>query len=181
MGANLRATGEVIFAGSGLSRFGFIESASDIARLLLDRAVDALKKSRFDAEVTDSIEQRIWEKLIINAGINALTAIHDLANGRLLDDPAITATMQAATAEAENVARALGVILADDSFTKTVAVCQATAANVSSMLQDIRRHRRTEIDAINGAIVRLGEKMGVDVPVNRRLTEQVKTIERSYL
>lgn len=181
LGAHLRAPGEVVFAGSGLSRFGFIGSTNHVADQLLDRAVTALRLSGFDAEVTESIEQRIWEKLLINVGINALTAIHDLANGRLLENPALVSTMRAATAEAEEVAKGHGIVLTGDSLARTIAVCHATAANISSMLQDVRRRKPTEIEAINGAIVRLAEVLGIEAPVNRSLTAQVKRLEQGYL
>ncbi|MEJ2690333.1 MAG: 2-dehydropantoate 2-reductase [Deltaproteobacteria bacterium] len=181
LGAHLRAVGEVVFAGSGLSRFGFPGSAGDMAKQLLNRVVIVFKQSGFDAEVTDAIEQRIWEKLMINVGINALTAIHELTNGQLLEDPALTTTMRAAITEAEDVAKARGIALAGDSFAGTAAVCRATSTNISSMLQDVRHHKRTEIDAINGAIVRLAEELGIEAPANRSLTEQVKKLEQRYL
>jgi 2-dehydropantoate 2-reductase len=63
---------------------------------------------------------------------------------------------------------------------KVEAVCEATAANISSMLQDVFKKKRTEIDFINGVIVRQGQELGIATPVNSLLTDLVKTIEASY-
>ena len=134
----------------------------------------------FDSEVTTHIEVCIWEKLLINVGINALTAIHDCANGDLLNDASRRDTLQAAVREAASVAKARGIRLDSDPVEKTIAVCKATGANFSSMLQDVRRRKPTEIDAINGAIVGFARQLGINVPVNSALTEQIKKIEQSY-
>jgi len=180
LGANLRKSGEVVFAGSGKSRFGFLKDSTEKQRRLLRKAVLALNECGFEAEVAENIEAYIWEKLLINVGINALTAIHDCRNGELLTNKNWRNTLQAAVLEAAAVAKAKGILLPADPVDKTLAVCNATAANFSSMLQDVRRHRPTEIDAINGAIVRVAEKLSLKVPVNIALTEQVKEIERSF-
>jgi len=170
----------VVFAGSGKSRFGFLKNGDEIQRRLLQSAALALNLCGFGAEVAENIEAYIWEKLLINVGINALTAIHDCRNGDLLTVGNRRNTMQAAVLEAAAVAKAKGILLPADPVGKTFAVCKATAANLSSMLQDVRRHRTTEIDAINGAIVRLAKEFSIRVPVNFSLTEQVKKIERSF-
>ena len=180
MGANLRSACEVVHAGSGKSRFGFLQHCPARQQLLLRRAVAALNDCGFDSEVSRNIEARIWEKLLINVGINALTAIHECRNGDLLNDANRRNTLRAAVLEAAAVAEAKGIKLPRDPVEHTIAVCKATAANLSSMLQDVRRRRRTEIDAINGAIVGLGRELSIKVPVNALLTEQVKKIERTY-
>jgi len=82
--------------------------------------------------------------------------------------------------EAEQVARAKGITVSGDPFMATVEVCRKTAANISSMLQDVRRQRRTEIDAINGAIVREGRALGLESPENLRLVQQIKDMEAGY-
>jgi len=87
--------------------------------------------------------------------------------------------MQAAVEEAKAVARARGVeIPCADVMEKVRQVCVATGENISSMLQDIRAGKRTEIDYINGAVARLGKETGVPTPINSALTVQVKAIEK---
>ena len=130
--------------------------------------------------VTADILHRLWAKLFINVGINALTAIHGCLNGDLLTIPGVAERMQTAVDEAEQVARASGIAVNGDPFTATVEVCRRTAANISSMLQDVRRRRRTEIDAINGTVVRVGQTLGLETPENLRLVQQIRAIEAEY-
>jgi 2-dehydropantoate 2-reductase len=182
LGANLKREGEVVFAGSGISRFGFLhwESPALKQKHLLQRAVAVFNRCGLQAEFSEEIERHIWGKLLINAGINALTAIHDCPNGDLLLNENRMRTMHEAINEAAGVARRKGVQIEGDPMSEAVKVCRATAANISSMLQDVRRRRPTEIDAINGAIVRLAEHFKIPAPVNTMLTGKVKEIERSY-
>ena len=71
-------------------------------------------------------------------------------------------------------------LIYDDPLAKVEAVCEATSENMSSMLQDVLRKKRTEIDFINGVIVRQGQELGIPVPANLMLVDLVKTIETSY-
>jgi 2-dehydropantoate 2-reductase len=115
---------------------------------------------------------------LINVGINPLTALTGLRNGELLEHPEIKAVMKRAVEEAMTVALDLGVETGlDDPVERVYAVAEATAANRSSMLQDVERGRRTEIDALNGAIVELGRRVGVETPVNETLVAAVKGLE----
>jgi len=89
--------------------------------------------------------------------------------------------MRQAVSEGARVAKRKRIKLAyDDPLAKVEAVCEATASNVSSMLQDVLAKRRTEIEYINGFIVRQGQELGIPVPVNTVLLDLVKTIEASY-
>jgi 2-dehydropantoate 2-reductase len=89
--------------------------------------------------------------------------------------------MREAVTEAVRIAKRKRIKLDyDDPLAKVEAVGEATAGNISSMLQDVMRRKRTEIDFINGVIVRLGQELGIAVPVNTMLVELVKTIEASY-
>jgi 2-dehydropantoate 2-reductase len=71
-------------------------------------------------------------------------------------------------------------LIYDDPLAKVEAVCESTAANASSMLQDILRKKRTEIDYINGVIVRLGQELSIPVPVNTLLVNLIKSVEAGY-
>ena len=179
LGANLQSTHEVVFAGSGRSRFGFLKGCPEKQQQLLQHTVAALNVCGFESKISENIEAHIWEKLLINVGINALTAIYDCCNGDLLIEEKRRNTLRAAVLEAAAVAEAKGITLAADPVEQTLAVCKATAANLSSMLQDVRRCRRTEIDAINGAIVRMAQDFSIAVPVNTALTDQVKKMEQT--
>ncbi|MGW8287867.1 MAG: ketopantoate reductase family protein, partial [Desulfobulbales bacterium] len=122
-----------------------------------------------------------WSKLLVNAGINALTAIHHCPNGKLLESEDTKDMLIAAVREGETVARRLNVALIDDPLAMTLDVCRKTAQNISSMLQDVNNKRFTEIDSINGVIVTAGKKLGITTPVNAELVQKVKEIEQKYL
>jgi 2-dehydropantoate 2-reductase len=138
--------------------------------------VDLLKSSGFEAYACDSKQARslLWGKLSVSCGINALTALLRISNGELLKRPAASDLLARAVLECAAVARAAGIDLPfaePVSYTKEVA--ERTAANKSSMLQDILRGAPTECDAINGAVAREGARLGVPAPVNEILWQLV--------
>lgn len=180
-GANLVDSGHVRHAGSGATSIGFPEPAATEENARLARTADLLNRAGWKTETVPDIISLVWDKLMVNTGINALTAIHNCANGELLTIPTARGEMRAAVAEAAAVARAKGISLSSDPIARTEEVCRATATNISSMLQDVRRKRPTEIGAINGAVVAVAEELGLAVPVNRGLTRRVKELESNYL
>lgn len=179
-GATLLSPGEVRHAGRGATFLGFLEQADDTARGRLAATCRILSGGSLASEVTDNILTRIWAKLFINVGINALTATLGCKNGELLKLPGIDKRMETAVWEAMQVARAKEIDVMDDPCLAARIVCQKTAENVSSMLQDVRNKRRTEIDAINGAIVAMGMKFSIPTPENDLLVSQIKAIETGY-
>ncbi|MDY6966602.1 MAG: ketopantoate reductase family protein [Halobacteriota archaeon] len=131
-------------------------------------------------EVTDDIFSRIWDKLIINVGINAPAALAKIKNGQILEYPEMKWVMVEAIKEAISIAEKIGINISEGLIEETIEVAEKTAQNKCSMLQDFERGRKTEIDAINGAIVRLGGRVGVKTPINRVLYSLVKGIESNY-
>ena len=132
-----------------------------------------------NARAEADIESELWMKGVINASINPLTAILKCLNGELLEDEGVLGISHLACDEAVAVAEGIGVRLSPgDQFEKVKEVMRATAQNRSSMLQDLERGKRTEIDEINGEIVRRAGLMGVPVPVNRTLWMLVRALER---
>ncbi|MFP4390741.1 MAG: ketopantoate reductase C-terminal domain-containing protein, partial [Desulfococcaceae bacterium] len=120
----------------------------------------------------------IWGKLVVNVGINALAALLRVPNGALAEVPVCDSLMAAAVEEAVAVARAREISLPyDEPLEKVRAVCRATAENRASMFQDIAAGRLTEVDVINGAVVREGAAAGVSTPVNRMLTDLIHAVE----
>ena len=139
-----------------------------------DQVGEAFAATGLDTVVSTEMPRKLWEKLAINAGINAATALARVPNGALVDSPAETVTRKAAR-ETARVARDNGVELETaQAVETTLSVAEATAPNTSSMLQDIESERRTEIDAINGYVVDQAEEA---VPVNETLTSLVRTWE----
>ncbi|MHC1566804.1 MAG: ketopantoate reductase family protein [Candidatus Syntropharchaeia archaeon] len=139
---------------------------------------EMFKNAGIKTEITDNIREKIWEKLVINVGINAPTSICRIKNGMLLEIPEMKWIMEKAVEEAVEVAKRMGIKITNP-LEKVIDVATKTRENESSMLQDIKKGKRTEIDAINGIIVELGEKFGIPTPVNRTLFSLVKGIEGS--
>jgi 2-dehydropantoate 2-reductase len=180
-GATLLSTGQVRHAGSGVTYLGFLESPDNEKEKLLQKTHDVFSAGGLLVHLTDNILARLWAKLFVNAGINALTAILDCYNGDLLTLPGVDIRMETVIREAIVLARYNDIPIMDEPYQATRLVCSKTAKNISSMLQDVRKKRRTEIDAINGAIVALGRKTGIDTPANLLLCNQVKEIEAGYV
>jgi 2-dehydropantoate 2-reductase len=131
--------------------------------------------------LTDDLDSLLWGKLIINVGINALSAILRVTNGQVAEIEPAAAVMTQAVTEAVQVAEALGIRLPNrDPIYQVRRVAAATTINRSSMLADVLRGVPTEIEAINGAVVREGRRLGLATPVNELLLQLVKAIEQSY-
>lgn len=177
-GSTLIGTGHIRHAGKGDTIIG--KSDGKLSRELKD-VVTVLTKAGFPAKISKDIDSVIWSKLVINVGINALTAITRLTNGKIVAYDESRDILRSAVQEATRVVKRKRIKLSyDDPIQKVESVAKATAANVSSMLQDVLNNKRTEIDFINGAIVRHGKATGIATPVNDMLTGLVKTIEKSY-
>lgn len=177
-GSTLIAPGRVRHAGKGETVIGTADG-----RVLGEiREVAAiLTRAGFDTKISKDIDSFVWSKLIVNTGINAVAALTRLPNGALIDSEHTLAVMRAAVQEAVKVARRKRIKLTyDDAIQKVETVCRATGENVSSMLQDVLSGKRTEIDAMNGAVVRQAKALGIPTPVNETLTGLVRAIETLY-
>jgi 2-dehydropantoate 2-reductase len=168
--------GHVRHAGVGYFRVGSI--TGDMAQA--ERVAALLGETGLQVEATAAIAGEIWAKVVVNAAINPATAVTGLNNGALLRIPPVRELMERAAEEAIDVARAEGAPLPDDDLlVRARRVAELTAFNRSSMLQDVERGRRTEIDAICGEIIQRGLKHGIDTPINLALHALVKGIEES--
>ncbi len=140
-----------------------------------------LAKAGFPVKITKDINSAIWSKAVINAGINAISAVTRLKNGALAENEYTREIMRRAVSEAAKVAKKKKAKLAyDDPIQKAEAVCKATADNVCSMLRDILERGMTEVDSINGAIARQAKSMNIKTPTNEMLVELVKAMEMNY-
>ena len=176
-GATMIGPGEVFHAGIGATYIGELngvvsERVKSIAKILNNAGIET--------KISKNINGVVWGKVLINAGINAFGALTRMRNGELLEVPELFEMMVEAVQEGVKVAKALGIsIEVEDPVQALIDVCKATAKNKNSMLQDIEKGRRTEIDAINGAIVAYGKKIGVKTPVNEMLVTLIKGLEKS--
>jgi 2-dehydropantoate 2-reductase len=136
-----------------------------------------LRIANIVVEIVKDIQPFIWEKLIINVAINPLTGLLRVRNGDLLGNPPARIMMKRLAEEAARVAEAHGIELPFNDPEKVVEeAAKRSADNRSSMLQDLLRGSETEVEAINGVIVRLGEKYHLPVDFNRALWLLVKAI-----
>ena len=122
----------------------------------------------------DDFRHRQWRKLVGNAVINPLTGLHDVANGHIFQDPALAAEAEQLAREADRVLTALDPTWPGDSLPGVRALADATAGNTSSMRADMQAGAVTEIDAINGWLLRQADVLGLDLPAHRRLVAAVK-------
>jgi 2-dehydropantoate 2-reductase len=178
MGATLLEPGRVRHAGKGETVIGRIDGKIPV---IMRSVREIFNRAGIETKVSRDIKSFLWSKLLINAGINPLTAVTRLNNGRLVEFEETRELMRQAVTEGVKLAKRKRIrLIYDDPLAKVEAVCESTSANVSSMLQDALKKRRTEIDFINGFIVRQGQELGIPVPVNTVLLKLVKTLEASY-
>jgi 2-dehydropantoate 2-reductase len=129
-------------------------------------------------EVSDNVAGALWAKLIVNCAYNALSAITQLPYGRLVQGEGIPAVMNDVVGECLAVAQAAGVRVPGDMAEAVRRIAQTMPGQFSSTAQDLARGKKTEIDHLNGLVVRKGEALGVPTPANRTLLGLVKLLEK---
>jgi len=165
------APGIVKRVGVGSTTIGFADNApaGDVADVL-----DCFRSGGFAARIVEDIDAHVWAKLIINAAINPVTALWNATNDIVLRDHQAHERAAAIAREAMAVAVALGIDLPfDDPVAAFEAVARTTTTNRSSMLNDFSRGGPTEIDAINGAVVAHGTRLGIPTPVNAEIVAEI--------
>ena len=173
-GATFLGPGRIRHAGKGPTHI----SMSDGNQAKLAPLAEALKAAGFETHVDNAVLDMVWSKLIINVGINALTALLGVTNGRLVEFEDTKAIMADLVAEALAVVKAKGVSLSyADPLAVVYEVAKKTGANFSSMLQDFQKNRQSEIDVMNGAIVREAKALGIPVPVNETIARLVRVAD----
>ncbi len=180
-GASLEAPNHVRHAGGGETVFGPLGEGNPGGEFL-GELIGVMKKGGLRAALSDNPEGIVWSKAVVNAGINPLTAILSVRNGVLLDIEPARALMAGLVGEAYAVARRKGVaMLYNDPVARVEEVCRLTASNYSSMCLDVRNRRRTEIDFINGAVVRAGAALGMESPLNDVMLKLLRALELSRI
>ncbi|MCI5113299.1 MAG: 2-dehydropantoate 2-reductase [Candidatus Electrothrix sp. AW1] len=185
-GAMVLKSGKVQHSGNGETVLGMWGQGKDAIEDPVGGAVGTEVAKIFSAagissKTVDDIIPVLWKKLFVNVGINAITALTGLRNGQLLAHEDARLLIRDVVAEAMAVAKAYSIELPADILEHVEQVAQATASNRSSMGQDIDNQRPTEIDAINGYIVRKAEKVGLAVPVNQTLVRLVQVVQGQYM
>jgi 2-dehydropantoate 2-reductase len=178
VGVTRRQDREIVYAGQGPTFIGPAPGAR-VTAAQIDGVVDLFRRAGLACQARQDIEVLLWEKLLVNVAINPLTALLRVPNGALPELPEAWELAVAAASEAAAVARAAGIALSADPEARLRQVCTDTAANRSSMLQDILAGRRTEIEALNAQVAKRGASLGVPTPTNDLLTRLLKSLEKS--
>ena len=178
-GATMLGAGCIRHAGIGATTIGSW-AAGGAGRERAGKIADFFNQAGIETQAVDEVRRVIWDKLLINVGINAITALSGIKNGQILDLEITRELSRAAVEEAMAVARAKAINIKSNAVDIVFKVAQATAANRSSMGQDVDNKRQTEIPAINGFIVREAKKLGIATPVNFALTALVETVQSHY-
>ena len=172
-GAFIEEPGRVRHAGGGDTRIGRFFGSNDDA---VDDIAAAFTDAGIATTVIADVRSAIWEKVLVNAGINAATALARVPNGEMADGPG-AAILRDAVEEGARVAKAEDVSIDPAIVDHALDVARQTATNRSSMLQDLEAGTRTEIDSINGELARRADEHDVPAPVNRTLTNLVRLAE----
>ena len=171
-GSTLIKPGHIRHAGSGDTTIGDLISSSNPKSKTI---ANLFNMAGIHTKVTDNVEGLIWGKLLVNVGINPLTALTGFKNGQLLDYKETEELMEMAIKEAYIVAKRKGIKLEiTDPVAYTKKICEITKNNKSSMLQDVLNNKMTEIDYINGAVVKEGKQFFIETPINKVLANLVR-------
>lgn len=164
--------GRVRHAAKGVTQLGTWTSCP------VEGAVSALGEAGFAVETTHSPGQAIWEKVVISSGVNTITALLDVPNGRIVELPEPRKLIRDLVVEAAKIAATEGYRFEHSLVELAEAVCLQTSTNISSMLQDVRAGRQTEIEAISGEILRRGDLASLPAPRTRVIYQLVKGLEK---
>ena len=171
--AQMPAPGFVQHTGGGSLVIGRSNRSETIAALFGSAGVPL--------QISDNVEIELWTKLVMNCAYNAISALGNARYGEMVAMPEVRGMMVEAINEVAQVAEAKGIRLPDDLIEATFKLADAMPVTVSSTAQDIRNGKRTEIDHLNGYVVRQGEALGIGTPVNRTLHALTKLLERTKL
>jgi len=161
--------GHVRHHGAGQLVIGQSPHSSEVADMFVGAGIPV--------EISENIQGVLWTKLIINCAYNALSAITALPYGKLVQHAGVEQVLRDVVDECLAVAARAGVTPVGDVWEGVQRIPKIMANQTSSTAQDLKRGRRSEIDHLNGCIVRKGEELGVSVPVNRMLHTLVKIVE----
>ncbi|MFC1886352.1 ketopantoate reductase family protein [Thermodesulfobacteriota bacterium] len=178
-GATVIGPGMIRHAGKGPTTIGSWLKADSIPESVSEIA-DIFNRAGIEAKTVIDVRPVIWEKLLVNIGINAITALTGIKNGQIVNLDATRNLSRNAVEEARTVAAAQGVKTRSDAVSHVFQIAEATSANRSSMGQDVDHKRQTEIGAINGFIVNEANRLGLKAPVNKTLTALIETLQAHY-
>jgi 2-dehydropantoate 2-reductase len=170
--------GRVKHAGQGMT---FIGELSGAMSERLRRVAETFKTAGLDVTPTQTVLNEIWAKLALNACTLPTSALLRFYAGQLVERDEPLALMREILREVVAVVQALGGDIDEEERWDSITTLLKRAANAkSSMLQDVEKRRRTEIDVINGAVVAAGQRFGIPTPYNQSMVWLVKSVEETF-
>lgn len=181
-GARKNSLNEIHHTGFGMTRIGCAIEPGEAeerqgAEQRQKKLIAALHMAGFEVSLSNNMREIAWNKLLVNAVINPLTALLQVPNGRLLELEPLMPLMRSLYEEGVEAAHAENVRLQEDLWEQVLEVCRRTANNASSMLQDVTVGRPTEIDWVNGALLQVARKHGLTLMANSTMYRLIKSIE----
>jgi len=170
VGSEMAGPGHVRHHGGGDLAIGPSPASAALA--------ETLQAAGIGVTIADDIDKTLWSKLIINCAYNALSAVAGIAYGPMLQVDGTRQVVTSAVQEATTVARACGVAIADDLIDHILNIPEIMPNQMSSTAQDLARGKPSEIDFLNGHVVRKGAELGIATPTNQALQVMVKLAER---
>lgn len=170
--AEMSGIGEVRHHGRGELVIGPYEGAQ--------HHTETFARAGIPTRISDNVMGALWAKLIVNCAFNALSAVSQRPYGELFASFGVADVMRDVVRECLAVASACGVDVPGDSWQAVEQIAHSMPGQRSSTAQDIARQKHTEIDYLNGFVVREGARFGIATPVNRTLHAMVRTIEARF-
>ena len=170
VGSEMAGPGHVRHHGGGDLAIGAAPESQALAQ--------TLGAAGIGTTIADDIDVTLWSKLVINCAFNALSAVAGISYGPMLEVEGTRDVVARAVQEAVMVARASGVSMPEDILQQILRIPAAMPNQMSSTAQDVARGKPSEIDFLNGYVVRKGAELGVPTPTNRALQVMVKLAER---
>ncbi|MBS3781235.1 MAG: 2-dehydropantoate 2-reductase [Candidatus Thermoplasmatota archaeon] len=177
-GVTYMEPGKVKHAGMGKTVIGLYPKGTSEE---VEKIVRVFRNAGLETTLSENILVKLWEKAVINSGINPITAVLGIKNGVLIEDRYLTRLLEETVRESAAVAENYVDLDKKKVLDETKEVARQTSENLSSMLQDVKNESRTEVDQINGAIIEKALDKEVSTPVNKVLYKLVKGLENKYL
>lgn len=176
-GALLLEPGVVRHSGAGITVLGAWQEEAKAAQEAARRIARVFDLAGIASRFLPDVRSAIWDKLFVNIGINAIGALLAITNGQIGSHEDACKVARMAMEEARAVALSLGINVRSDLYAHFLDVCELTASNYCSMLQDMRAKRPTEVDFIHGAVCKIGAEQNIPTPVNDVLASLVRTAQ----
>ena len=175
IGSQILEPGLISHTASGMITIGELNGTKSKR---CEEILNAFERVKIPIKLSENIQKDIWAKMVWNTGFNAITALTGSLVSDVLSIPESRKIAEMAMKETVEVANKKGIRLSDDLAEKTISKTLKAGAIKTSMLQDRENGKIMEIDSLNGAIVRLGHKMNVSIPVNETLYGAIKVINK---